>query len=356
MRVEKFARKLRELSIDYGLIKHMGDIRYLIGFSGSAGILIVGSGSDAYFFTDRRYNLQSKKEISNAKIFIYEKKALDIIKSAGIFKPGDKIAFDPIHMTYKEYNEYSSDLNGVEFVPVENLLDDISAIKEPDELGYIRRAIEITEKALFDIIQFINPGLSERDIATELDYKIKKLGASGLAFPTIVLSGVNSAFVHGQPSDKIIEYGDLLLIDVGAMYNGYCADITRTFAVGKAKKEAKKLYEIVLSAQKKAIESIREGISGENLDTIAREEIKRAGFGENFQHSIGHGLGMLVHSYPSLSAGVKDELKQGMIVTIEPGIYIEGFGGIRIEDDVLVNTESAEILTKFPKDELMIIG
>lgn len=355
MRIEKLAAKLRMLNIDYAIVKRISDIRYLTGFTGSSALLLVRNDGKAYFFTDRRYAVQSRKEVFNAEIFVYERKPAEIIQSLTLFKQNGRLAFDPDHMSFREYSEFYSLFSSVELVPIEHLLDEISAIKEAGELDLIKKAIKVTETALYDILQFVAPGVSERDLAIELEYKIKKLGAQSLAFSTIVLSGQNSALVHGQPSDKIIEFGDTLLIDVGASYEGYCADITRTFAVGRANDKVKEIYNIVLEAQNKAIAMIKDGVSAESLDKAARTFIGSRGYAENFQHSLGHGLGGVVHSYPRLADGVKDILKAGMVVTVEPGIYIEGLGGVRIEDDVLVCEDCAQILTSFPKDELLVI-
>lgn len=355
MRLKRFAEKIKTLGLDYFLISNMPEIRYFTGFTGSSGLLLVCGSGDSYFLTDRRYATQSKNEVKQAQIFVYEQKPLEGLRSLNIFHPHTRLGIDPNTTSLKAFNEIKEIFPDIEIVQIESPANEFTEIKDEEELCRIREAIRITEDALRQTLQFIAPGVSEKDIAIELEYRMKKLGASGLAFPTIVVSGARSALVHGQPSEKPIQTGELLLIDLGAMYDGYAADITRTFAIGKADKKAREIYQIVLDAQKKAIAFIREGICAEEIDRVARDYITSMGYGENFQHSLGHGLGFVVHTSPRLACGCEDRLRAGMVTTVEPGIYVEEFGGVRIEDDILVKAEGCELLTTFPKDELIVI-
>ena len=220
-------------------------------------------------------------------------------------------------------------------------------IKYPEEIDFIRKSASIADEAFQYICNYIKPGLSEKEIAIELEMKMKKQGASALSFEPIVASGVRSALPHGVASDKKLEKGDLLVLDFGCIYNGYCSDMTRTVILGKANQRQKEIYDIVLHAQMSALESIQPYILSKEVDKVARDIITQKGYGNNFGHGLGHGVGLEIHETPKLSPSGEMQLEKDMVITVEPGIYIPGFGGIRIEDLVVITDKGKEILSKF---------
>jgi len=227
-------------------------------------------------------------------------------------------------------------------------------IKDNDELNKIKKAVEIAEKAFVDVLPFIKPGVIEYEIALELEYKMKKLGAKGASFDIIVASGPRSALPHGVADIREFQYGDAVVMDFGAVYNGYCSDMTRTFFIGTPAKELKEIYDIVLKAQMEAVIKASTKITGKDLDGISRNIISDAGYDKYFGHGLGHGVGVEIHEMPVISPKGKEQLKAGMVFTVEPGIYVEGLGGVRIEDMVCLAESGAEILTKSSK-ELIIL-
>jgi len=234
-------------------------------------------------------------------------------------------------------------------VPTENLVESISIKKEQNEIEKIKKAISITEQVFYEILDFVKPQAKEQDIAAEIEYRFKKYGSSAPFFETIVASGKRSALPHGVASGKKIEKGDLVTLDMGAVYDGYTADLTRTVVVGKANKRQKEVYNIVLKAQKQALSKVKPKIRACDLDKVARDVIKRAGYGKYFGHGLGHGIGGIIHEGPAVNPRNQQLLEPGMVITVEPGIYIPNWGGVRIEDDVLITKRGCEVLTKAEK-------
>lgn len=228
-------------------------------------------------------------------------------------------------------------------------------IKDETELGLMRRAAEIADQAFAEVLPLVKPGVAERDLAAELEYRMKRLGAEGPAFETIVASGFRSSLPHGRASEKRIEHGDFVTFDFGAIYRGYCSDMTRTVVVGEPTEKQREIYGIVLEAQRRGVAACRAGITGKELDAVCRSYIAEKGYGEAFGHGTGHGVGRFIHEGPKVSLrGENDRLEAGMVVTIEPGIYLPGWGGVRIEDMVLVTETGCEPFTKTPKDLLIL--
>ena len=234
------------------------------------------------------------------------------------------------------------------------MIEKLRMIKTDDEIRTIRRAAEIADEAFSHILTFIKPGVTELEVSNELEFFMRRLGASESSFDTIVASGKRSALPHGVATGKTIENGDMVTLDFGALYDGYVSDITRTVAVGEPTEELKKIYHIVLEAQMRACSALKPGMTGKEADAVARDYIKDHGYGEAFGHSTGHGIGLEVHEGPGLSFRSDTVLKPGMVVTVEPGIYVPGLGGVRIEDDVLITEDGCELLTSSPK-ELIIL-
>ncbi|MBP3966400.1 M24 family metallopeptidase [Paenibacillus lignilyticus] len=259
------------------------------------------------------------------------------------------------YMTVSRFEAISRAVGASVYADIDGPLREMRVIKTPDEVVRMKHAVRIIEDVLRAGIAQVKPGVSEIELVAELEYQMKKLGASGPSFSTMVLAGENSALPHGVPGSRAVREGELLLFDLGVYADGYASDITRTFAVGDISEEQTKIYNTVLAANLRGIEATRPGATLASLDRAAREHIESAGYGPYFMHRLGHGLGMDVHEYPSVHGQNQDVLRSGMVFTIEPGIYVPGVGGVRIEDDVLVTEGGVEVLTAFPK-ELTVIG
>lgn len=352
-RLEQLRGKLEEHEIDGILITSKYNRRYITGFTGSAGVALV-SKTGAKFITDFRYVEQAENQI----------KDFDIVKHGGIIKEEianqvkelkiKSLGFEKDHLTFAEYEEFNQAIDA-ELVPVSGLVEKLRLYKDEGELAIMREAIKIADAAFEHILSFIRPGVKEIDVSNELEFFMRKQGAESSSFDTIVASGYRSALPHGVASDKTIEKGELVTLDFGALYKGYCSDITRTVAVGQPSDELKKIYEIVLEAELRGINGIKPGMTGKEADALTRDYITEKGFGEYFGHSTGHGLGMEVHEFPSLSHRSDTVLEPGMVVTVEPGIYIPSIGGTRIEDDIVITEDGNEVLSSSPK-ELIILG
>lgn len=353
-RINKVQRKLEQENLDALLVTTITNVRYLSGYSGSNGLLVITPGK-SFFLTDFRYWEQAKKEVKGPRIIFGERDLFDDLPKLDVLKSRRvKLGFESENLSCALYNRLKTLLPETLLVPAEKLVESIMVVKDPQELKKIRKAIEITDRVFWQILNFIQPGITEQDLAAEIEYMMKKNGADGPAFDTIVASGPRSALPHGRASGKKIKQGEFVTFDMGALVEGYCADLTRTVVMGRAKARQKKVYRLVLKAQKKAVSSARAGLRCDKLDKIARDVIKRAGLGKYFGHGLGHGIGLLVHSLPRVSSKSSEVLTPGMVVTIEPGVYIPNWGGVRIEDDVLITKRGCEVLTQSPKDLLEI--
>lgn len=266
-----------------------------------------------------------------------------------------RIGLEKDYVTVNRYEAMRSALDVAEMVDIEEPLKKMRMIKSPEEVVRIKKAIEVIEEVLRRGIQKVQIGVTEIEIVAELEYQMKRLGAEGPSFSTMVLAGEKSALPHGKPGDRKIQAGELLLFDLGVYMNGYASDITRTFAVGDVNDQLKEIYHTVLAGNLAGLEAIRPGVKLASVDLAARDVIASKGYGEYFMHRLGHGLGLDVHEYPSIHSENTDLLHAGMVFTVEPGVYVPGTGGVRIEDDVLVTENGVEVLTTFPK-ELMVIG
>lgn len=337
--------------IDGALIMSPKNRRYLTGVKSSAGTVVITKKS-AYFIIDFRYIEMAKATVKNAEV-IQQKQDLhaqigEIFEKDGVTRVG----FESNFVTVEVLGSYKNKLEKYEFVEnseVSNILQNLRSIKSEEELGYIRKAQQITDSTFEHMLTYIKKGMSELEIVLELEYTLKKLGADGLAFDSIVVSGEQGCQPHGVPSEKILQEGDLLTMDFGALYNGYCSDMTRTVAIGEISDEQRKIYDTVLMAQLKALDFIKSGVLGQEVDKIARDYIYESGYEGYFGHGLGHSLGLDIHEFPSCSAMGKKALKENMLMTVEPGIYIPGKCGVRIEDLVIITENGCEILTKSPK-------
>jgi len=326
---------------------------YLSGFSGEGALLVSGKGP--LLITDSRYTEQAGREIRDIPLRQVTGSYLDEIAGAITDAGFSRIALSGARMSCSVVNKLREKCD-CEIVITEDPVSDLRRIKEREEITRIRAAVELTEESLDELVGEIRVGMSERELALRLEFIMREKGAEQVAFDLIVAAGENAALPHYQPGDRLLKHGDLLLFDIGAKLDRYCADMTRVFSVGKPSGEAQDIYDIVLAANKAGISAVSNGKSGKEVDAAARDLIASAGHSEHFQHGLGHGVGLEVHEGPRLSPMSTDTLQTGMTVTVEPGIYLPGFGGVRIEDLTVVTEDGCEVLTTFPKDELVQIG
>lgn len=353
MKVEKIQNEFKTLGVDGLLITGEYNRRYATGFTGSSGLGIVSSDK-AVFLTDFRYTEQASKQVEEFEVLQHKgpinKEAAEHVQKMGITKLG----FEQDLMTYATYKEYKEALPGIELVPVSGAIEKLRLIKSEAEIKILKEAADIADAAFTHILDYVRVGIREIDVANELEFFMRKNGAASSSFDIIVASGYRSALPHGSASDKQIEKGDFVTLDFGAYYKGYCSDITRTFAVGEPSDKLKEIYAVVLESQLRAMNGIKPGMTGKEADALTRDYITENGYGEYFGHSTGHGLGLEVHEGPALSMRSDTKLEPGMVVTVEPGIYLSGIGGVRIEDDTVITETGNEALTSSPK-ELIIL-
>ncbi|MCK5833022.1 aminopeptidase P family protein [bacterium] len=357
MRIDKVRKMIKTKHLDAALITDRTNIRFLCGYSGSNGLLLI-TPNKTIFFTDFRYKTQAPQEVKGAEI-IFPKMGISLYEELAErpeIKTLSNIGFEK-SLPYFALEILKNILPAkIEWRPMEDFLSKMRAVKNPQEIDKIREAVRAAETGLKATLPHLKPGIVERDFAAELEYNMRKAGAEKNSFDTIVVSGLRSAIVHGIAADKVIEAGDFVTIDYGAFVDGWASDITRTFIMGEPTAKQREIYELVYSAQASAIKAARAGISGMKLDKIARDIIDSAGYAEFFGHGLGHGLGLLVHDSPRVSSRAENILPVNSIITIEPGIYIPEFGGVRIEDDVLILEDGCEVLTSLPKriEEIII--
>lgn len=346
-RLANLYEKISAEEIDALIITKIANVTYFSGFRGDSSALLVGKNFRK-LLTDGRYVEQAERESKNFQIVeqtegLY-KKLVEEMKASGCKKFG----IESLDMTVAKRDYLAKEIADVEFKSVE--LDTLRQVKDAAEIACIKKACEIADRAFEKVLDFIKPEVREVEIAAELEYLMRKLGSERVAFTTIVASGLRGSLPHGIATDKKIASGELVTMDFGVVFNGYHSDITRTICVGKASAEQRKIYNAVLSAQIYGLEVITAGKGGKDIDEAVRKILEDAGFGKNFVHGLGHGVGLEIHEEPRLSKLSKTEkLLPNMIVTDEPGLYFENFGGVRIEDTVLVTQGSAEPLTLSPK-------
>jgi Xaa-Pro aminopeptidase len=351
-RIKKLQELLEQQNLDAFLINHIPHIRYLSGFSGSSAFVIISKNVN-YFITDFRYKNQSHAQVKGYEISINynnNEELKRVFESKG-FK---RVGFESGKITFHGIENLKKDFPAIEFVPLHEEIEKLIMQKTPEELQTLKMACEITDKTFSHILDIIRPGMTELDVSAEITYSHKKLGALKDSFEPIVASGWRGALPHGIATDKVIKHGEMVTLDFGCMYEGFCSDLTRTIAIGEPLEEMKKIYQIVYDAQRKAREQAKAGMTTKELDSVAREYITVCGFGENFGHGLGHGVGIEVHELPSVSQRTNFTMLPDSVITIEPGIYIENLGGVRIEDDVILKENGCEVLNKANK-ELIIL-
>jgi len=349
--VKSIRKMLQEKELESILIFNPENRQYVSGFTGSTGYVLI-SEKELVFMTDFRYIEQAKKETKNFKIIEISKDnpVTDVINGYNFKTLGIEDDF----LTYEQYLNFDEKLNNLKLIPLERALTTLRSIKSKEEITKIQHAADITDKAYAHIIKKIEPGLKEIDIALELEYFMKKMGASKVSFDIIVASGLRSALPHGVASEKKLEKGDMVTIDFGCVYQGYCSDMTRSLVLGKATDKQKEVYHTVLDAQETALKAVYPGKTGKELDEIARKIITDKGYGKYFGHGLGHGVGLEVHELPHVNHLGKKEMQPGMVITIEPGVYIPEFGGVRIEDLLAVTEDGYKLLSNTPKELIEI--
>ena len=334
-------------------ITNLTNIRYLTGFTGSAGSLLI-LPEKQIFITDGRYIEQSKNQVKESEIIITNENHLLTIKKSNVLKDFKNLGFEGQHITYSQYESLSKAFSKLKLIKTEMIVEHISAVKDNEEIASLKTAVEITDQVFLDIIPELKVGATETEISAKISFLFKKYGADGDAYDPIIASGIYAALPHARPSKKQFENEDFVVMDFGALYNGYHADMTRTVVIGHATEKHKEIYQIVLDSQKAGIASARSGITGKELDSVCRDVIEKNGYGKNFIHSTGHGLGLEIHTYPRISQFNDQPLLENYIITIEPGIYLANWGGVRIEDDCLIQKDGCIPFNQSTKDLLVL--
>lgn len=341
--------RLESRGLDGFVTLHVPNLRYLSGFSGSSGLLAVRPG-DAVLVTDSRYETQATEEVDPAVDVKIARDGpfavLGELASGWGGKP--RIGFEPDHLSVRAMARLEEAAPGLDWAPAEGFVEELRALKEPGEIEWMARAADVACRALEATLARVEEGASEKEITAELEYRLRLAGSEGPAFESIVAVGPRSALPHARPSGRRLREGDLLLLDFGAVIEGYRSDLTRTVVAGPPAPWQRSVHEAVLAAHDAAIEAVKAGAAAADVDAAARDLLTEAGYGERFGHSTGHGLGLEVHEGPAVSWRSDAILQTGNVVTIEPGVYLPGRGGVRLEDDVLVEDAGARRLTDFP--------
>ncbi len=351
-KLEKLRGSLEKQHIDAILITNPYNRRYMTGFTGTAGVALI-TASKSLFVTDFRYVEQAESQCPGYEIIKQTGTLHEEVARLAKDLQLKTIGFEQDEFTYASYVKYKEAYDG-ELVPLSGMVEKLRLIKTNSEIKILKEAAKIADAAFEHILGYIRPGITELDVSNELEFFMRKQGAASSSFDTIVASGLRSALPHGVASSKVIEAGDMVTLDYGAYYNGYVSDITRTIAVGKPSDGMKAIYDIVLEAQLRGMAGIKPGMTGREADALTRNFIEEKGYGPNFGHSTGHGIGLEVHEGPALSKASEVILEPGMAVTVEPGIYVPGLGGVRIEDDTIITNEGNESLTHSTKDLIIL--
>ncbi|MBX3118584.1 MAG: aminopeptidase P family protein [Fimbriimonadaceae bacterium] len=348
--LERLRSAMAEHQIEALLIADADGYTWATGFTGSAGWVIL-TADTGIFLTDSRYTLQAQEEVQGLPVdsFATPVTAIEFI-GAHLSKLGvRRLGIDAAKVSHRTFLDWSKAWEGVQLELAPDLVSKLRMVKSSDEIEKVRQACKLADACLEHIKRLVQPGVSEWDIGMEIEFFFRRQGATS-SFDPVVVSGLRSARPHGRASEKKLESGDFLTLDLGARLNGYCSDITRTFVVDEASPRHREIYNQVLKAQVASIEAIKPGVRCVDIDKMSREILDEIGLAKYFGHGLGHGLGRLVHDSGRLGTSSTDIVEEGQIWTVEPGVYIEGFGGVRIEDDVVVKKDGVEVLTHFPKE------
>jgi Xaa-Pro aminopeptidase len=356
MVVKEIQKRLKKEKFDALLLTGLENpaakknLQYVTKYTGSYGFAIIGENYK-YFISDFRYRDQVKKEVPEFTFVEIKGSFLKALEEVISRESISSLGFDK-RIRYSEYEQYLT--LGIHLVPLDNFMESFRVHKTDEEIKLIKRACDITDQALNDVLPLVKEGVTERFLETKLKNRMIELGADNTWDRFIVASGERGAMPHGMASDKLIKYGEMITFDIGCSYKGYYSDLTRTVALGNPSDEMKKIYDIVKEAQQRAVDHAKAGMTGRDLDAVCREYITQQGYGEYFQHGTGHGLGMDVHEAPRVATYNENPLELHACVTIEPGIYITGLGGVRIEDDVILTEDGCIVLNEFPKDLIIL--
>jgi len=362
-RLQKLRCIIAEKGLDALLVSQPENLRYLSGFTGSSGWLII-SDTHGILATDFRYTEQAEKETTDFEVTEVKGELTHWLPQVIADLGWQRLGFEANYISFAIYQQLREAMKtkqlDLELIPTTGLVEHLRSIKEPGELEFIVKAVELVDAAFGKAESIIHPGMIEREAAWEIEKFLRQKGSEGMPFEIIVASGPNSALPHAKPTERVLHSGEPVLIDMGARINGYCSDFSRTLCLGKELKPASyqlsAIYDIVLEAQLTAIDKIESGIGGAEADHLARAIIEQAGYGNAFGHGLGHGVGLAVHESPTLGPNSSDLLTDGMVFTIEPGIYINGWGGVRIEDMVTMEKGKVRVLTKAKKDTCSAIS
>jgi Xaa-Pro aminopeptidase len=335
------------------LVTGRENVRYLTGFTGSTGQLLLAPG-DSVFLTDTRYEEQSRREVSELEREIYPRDFRDHLARACRAREVTRLGFEAAGVTYKAFRGLQEALGDAELVPLEEEVERLRWAKDPEEIALLERAQEVTDDAFDRLVGKLHEGVTERKAAFELEVAMRELGADAVGFDTIVAFGESAAEPHHRPNDRTLRRGDVVKLDFGCVVAGYHSDMTRTVAFGQPSEAMASVYEVVRRAQEAGIRAVRAGIEGGQADEAARRVIREEGYGDRFGHSLGHGVGLEVHEGPGLRAGSTDVLPDGAVVTVEPGVYLPGEGGVRIEDTVVVTADGCRPLPRTTKDLVVL--
>ena len=350
-RVKKLKIRLADQGVDALLVTNPRDIRYLTGFVGDdSWALVTLKGTKVYVISDRRFEEQIQREAPQVKAVMREKSLAEAL--AGVQKKTKltRIGLQPDYVTVTQQKVLAKNLGRRLFKPIEDGLLKQRSVKDQTEVNFIRNSLKIQQAAFKKLISEIRPGDTEQALAARLEYLMRSGGADGTSFPSIIAADANASLPHAIPGSAKVAKGGIVLIDWGSKLGGYCSDLTRVISLGKMPAKIQEIYKVCLEAQVAAIEAIGPGKSLKDIDKVARDIIDKAGFGKEFGHSLGHGLGLDIHEQPVLSTRSEGVLEPGQVVTVEPGIYLPGIGGVRIEDDILVTPAGHEVLSDLPKD------
>lgn len=353
-RLVRLRAELAKKHLDAFLTRKMENVFYLSGFTGDTGAILV-TMDDAYFFADSRFTLQASQEAIGFEVVPVERSYFESIATFLKKKKWAEIGIEANDLNVGAYNKLC-DLVGptINFRPEDQLIETLRSVKDEGELKIMQQAVELTEQAFEQIIPLIKPGVTERQLQVELIKIMYEYGFSGPSFDFIIASGPRGALPHGVATDRVIQSGEMVTFDIGGIFQHYCSDMTRTVAVGEPPSQLREIYEVVLAAQNAAEQAVWPGVTGQMVDQVARQVIQEAGYGEYFGHGLGHGVGLEIHELPVASPKGTTMLVPQMVITIEPGVYIPGLGGVRIENELVVTADGASALNRFTKELLVL--
>jgi Xaa-Pro aminopeptidase len=349
-RLDRLCALFDEHDADAALLSSPSDVRWACGFTGSNGLLLVREGGVAHFITDGRYQQQAAREVEGAEVHVTREELIDYVAEQELLQGGERVLFQSGRVTVARLEEWKEKAEQVEWNAVSGLMNDLVAKKDESEIDKLIAAQRLTEDVFDHVTSSGWRGRTERDLAAEIVYEHLRRGADRMAFDPIVAGGGNGALPHARATDRRLQQGDLVVVDIGGVVDGYASDMTRVVAVGEPGEEVRAVHAVVRRAQEAAIEAARPGMESQALDAVARDVIEAAGYGEEFPHGLGHGLGLRTHEWPSVSYRRDYTLPEGAALTIEPGVYLPGRFGVRIEDTVVLREDGAENLTQAPRD------